>query len=50
MKTQTLIIRVEYDEEKEKKPSDWYWSGLIGCDDCVKLLNYGAIEDEELSK
>lgn len=45
MKKQILILEVKFDEE-EREPSYWDWNRLIGCEDCVKLLNHGASEKE----
>jgi hypothetical protein len=45
-KTQIIILKVKY-EEGEKKPSNWSWSDLIGCEECIELLNYGSEEESK---
>ncbi len=51
MKTQTLILKITYDEKNNAKPSSWCWanvlSNLLVGENIVELLNYGAEEDEE---
>lgn len=46
MKTQTLILKVKFDED-DKNPNFWDWNALIGCKDCIELQNYGTIENVE---
>ena len=47
MKSQILILKVNYDDDGIK-PSNWNWSNLIGCDqDCVEVVNYGVVEAVE---
>ena len=45
MKSQILIFKVRYEDET-LKPNYWNWNGLIGCEDCLELLNYGKEETE----
>lgn len=46
MKSQTLIIKVDFDED-DKPPHLWNWTELLECKDCVKVLNHGAVEASE---
>jgi hypothetical protein len=47
-KTQTLILKVTFDDEQLKQPKNWHWSEIIGCDgDCVEVLNSSGVEDAE---
>lgn len=46
MKSQILILKVNFDE-KDKNPNYWEWNNLIGCKDCIELLNYGAVEEKK---
>lgn len=45
-KTQIVILKIKYDEN-DKKPSNWDWNGLIGCKECIELLNYGSAEESK---
>jgi hypothetical protein len=47
MKTQIVILKVAYNENETKKPNNWCWSDLIGCDNCIELINYGPEENEQ---
>ena len=46
MKSQTLIIKVDFDED-DKPPHLWNWTEILECKDCVKVLNHGAVEASE---
>jgi hypothetical protein len=45
IKEQTLILKVRYDDEQNKSPHTWDWSGLIGNDCEAEVLNYSGSED-----
>ena len=44
MKEQIVILKIKFDENYGK-PQNWNWSELLGCDDCIEILNYGIIEE-----
>lgn len=46
MKSQVLILKVQYDDNESYEPRSWNWSEIIGCSfDCVEVINYSGPED-----
>lgn len=48
-KQQVIILRVKYDDEESRSPHTWDWSGLLGADREVEVMNHGKIEDADRS-
>lgn len=46
MKSQIIILKVDY-EDDDDKPNTWCWNHLIGCKNCVELLNYSVINEQD---
>lgn len=47
MKSQILILKIKWDESKNIEPRSWDWVSILDCkDECVEILNYGSIENE----
>lgn len=45
MKSQVLILKLNYDEKEKLEPRLWNWPEIIGCDyNCVEVMNYGRAE------
>jgi len=42
IKEQTLILKIKYDDEENRKPSTWDWAGLLNSDHEVEVLNYSS--------
>jgi ribulose bisphosphate carboxylase small subunit len=42
IREQVLIIKVRYDDEREKTPHTWNWSEFFGGKQEVEVLNHGA--------
>ena len=47
MKTQTITLKITYDEENYSAPEDWNWGGVLDLADNndVELLDYSTIEE-----
>lgn len=45
-KSQIIILQVSYDDEENKQPKNWNWDQIVGCEDCVEILNYSNVENE----
>lgn len=46
MKTQTLILKVNFEDE-ETSPVYWNWNKMANCEDCIEIQNYGKVEKIE---
>jgi hypothetical protein len=44
IKEQVLILKVKYDDEQDKTPHTWNWSGLINSGHEVEVVNHGSAE------
>lgn len=44
LKEETLIIKVKYDDDQNKKPHTWNWTELLNSDHEVEVLNYSSVE------
>lgn len=44
IKEQVLILKVKYDDSEEKSPHTWNWTGIVGGDNEVEVLNHGNSE------
>lgn len=48
MKQQVVILKIKYDETEAYSPSNWNWSEILKCNgDCVEIINYGSVEEDE---
>lgn len=44
IKQQVLILKVKYDDEKEKTPHTWNWTDIVGNDHEMEVVNHGGSE------
>ena len=48
MRTQTITLKITYDENNYRPPEDWDWSGILDLagDESAEMVDYSPITEE----